>query len=85
MHDISGPKTDSPINEATYVLSESRRQVQQIKTFRLEFNNVLSMYNTPQTDKLAVAKNWLGRKGLQYLETLDDHGKGNVQHLRKPI
>ena len=28
------------------------------------------MYNTPQTDKLAVAKNWLGRKGLQYLETL---------------
>ena len=28
------------------------------------------MYNTPQTDKLAVVKNWLGRKGLQYLETL---------------
>ena len=28
------------------------------------------MYNTPQTDKLAVVKNWLGRKALQYLETL---------------
>ena len=28
------------------------------------------MYNTPETDKLAVVKNWLGRKGLQYLETL---------------
>ena len=28
------------------------------------------MYNTPQTDKLALVKNWLGRKGLQYLETL---------------
>ena len=41
-----------------------------LKTFRLEVNNVLSMYNTPQTDKLAVVKNCLGRKGLQYVETL---------------
>ena len=28
------------------------------------------MYNTLQADKLAVIKNWLGRKGLQYLEIL---------------
>ena len=33
-------------------------------------NNILSTYNTPQADKLALVKNWLGRKGLQYLETL---------------
>ena len=37
---------------------------------RLKVNNILSTYNTPQTDKLALVKNWLGRKGLQYLETL---------------
>ena len=42
----------------------------ELKTFRLEVNNVLSMYNTSETDKLAIVKNWLGRKGLQYLETL---------------
>ena len=41
-----------------------------MKTFRLEVNNILSTYNTPQTDKLALVKNWLGRKGLQYLEML---------------
>ena len=41
-----------------------------LKTFKLEVNNVLSTYNTPQTDTLAVVKNWLGRKGFQYLETL---------------
>ena len=41
-----------------------------LKTFRLEVNNNLSMHNTPETNKLAVVKNWLGRKGLQYLETL---------------
>ena len=39
-----------------------------LKTFRLEDNNVLSIYNTTKTDKLAVVKNWLVRKGLQCLE-----------------
>ena len=33
-------------------------------------NNVLSTCCTPQADKLALVKNWLERKGLQYLETL---------------
>ena len=42
----------------------------ELKTFRLEVTNILSTYNTPQADKLALVKNWLGRKGLQYLETL---------------
>ena len=42
----------------------------ELKTFRLEVNNILSTYNTPQTDKLVLVKNSLGRKGLQYLETL---------------
>ena len=41
-----------------------------LKAFRLEVNNVLSMYNTLQIDRLAVVKNWLGRKHLQYSETL---------------
>ena len=42
----------------------------ELKTFKLEVNNVLSTYNTPDTEKLAVVKHWLGRKGLNYLETL---------------
>ena len=41
-----------------------------MKTFRLEVNNILSTYSTQQADKLALVKNWLVRKGLQYLETL---------------
>ena len=42
----------------------------ELKIFRLEVNNILSTYNTLQTDKLALVKNWLGRKGLQYFKTL---------------
>ena len=28
------------------------------------------MCNTPQIEQLAIVKNWLGRKGLQFIESL---------------
>ena len=42
----------------------------ELKTFILEVRNVLSTYNAQEADKIAMVKNWLGRKGLHYLETL---------------
>ena len=47
----------------------------ELKTFRLEVNNILSTYNTQQMQQWAVVKNWLGRKGLQFLETLTNAEK----------
>ena len=41
-----------------------------IKHFRLEVNNAFKSYNMPQTGKITSIKKWLGRKGLQFLETL---------------
>ena len=70
MHDISGPKIGSPIMKQLTFDWNAEDNHNELKTFRLEFNNVLSTYNTPQTDKLALVKNWLGKKGLQYLEAL---------------
>ena len=32
-------------------------------------------YNKPQTEQLAIVKNWLGRKGLQFLESLTNEQK----------
>ena len=42
----------------------------ELKNFRSEVNNVLKSYNIPDIEKIAIIKNWLGRKGLQLLETL---------------
>ena len=53
----------------------------ELKTFRLEVNKILSTYNTLQTDKLALVKNWLGRKGLQYLKTLTTTEKETCKTL----
>ena len=69
-HDISEPKIGGPtMNQPTFDWNVEDKY-SELKTFRLEVKNALSTYNTPQTDKLALVKNWLGRKGLQYLETL---------------
>ena len=70
MHNISGPKLGgSAMKQLTFDWN-AEAKYSELKTFRLEVKNVLSMYNTPQTDKFTVVKNWLGSKGLQYLETL---------------
>ena len=70
MHDTSGPRIGSPtIKQPTFDWN-AEDKYSKLKTFRLEVNNVLSTYNTPQTEKIALVKNWLGRNGLQYLETL---------------
>ena len=49
---------------------EAPDKYSELKTFRLEVNNALSTHNMPEAEKLAVVKNWLGRKGHHYLETL---------------
>ena len=81
MHDISGPKIGSPAMKQLIFDWKAEDKYSELKTFRLEVNNVLSAYNTPQTDKLALVKNWLGRKGLQYLETLMTAEKETCNNL----
>ena len=70
MHDGSGLKVGSPAMKQPMFNWNAQDKYNELKTFRLEVNNILSTYNTPQVDKLALVKNWLGRKGLQYLETV---------------
>ena len=69
-HDRSEPKIGSPALKQPTFDWNAQNKYSKLKTFRLEVNDVLSTYNTPQTDELVLVKDWLGRKGLQYLETL---------------
>ena len=70
MHDRSGPKVGSPkMWQPTFDWNVQDKYCK-LKTFQLEVNNIISTCNTPQTNKLVLVKNWLGRNGLQYLETL---------------
>ena len=40
------------------------------KAFILEVRNVISTYNAWEQEKIVMVKNWLGRKGLHYIESL---------------
>ena len=40
------------------------------KAFVLEVRNVLSTYNAQEHNKITIGKNWLGRKGLHYIESI---------------
>ena len=42
------------------------------KAFIMEVRIVISTYNACKQEKIAMVKNWLGRKGLHYIESLTD-------------
>ena len=66
----TGPKLGSPSLKQPTLDWEVPDKYTELKTFKLEVSNVLSTYGMPEAEKLAVIKDWLGRKGLHYLETL---------------
>ena len=81
MHDGSGPKLGTPAMKQPTFDWDAQDKYSELETFTLEVNNILSTYNTPQTDKLLLVKNWLGRKGLQYLEMLTTDEKETCNML----
>ena len=65
---LAGPKIGGPGTKQPAFNWEMEGKYSELKTFRLEVNNISSTYNTPQTEQLAIVKNWLGRKGLHFLK-----------------
>ena len=55
-HDRSGPKVGSPTMKQPMFDGNVQDKYSELKTFQLEVINILSTYNTPQTDKLALVK-----------------------------
>ena len=52
--------------------------------FILEVRNVIPTYNAHEQEKMVMVKNWLGRKGLHYIESLTDVANqacGTLQEL----
>ena len=56
-HIGSGPKVGGPAMEQPMFNWNVQDKYGELKTFRLEVNNILSTYNTLQTDKLVLVKN----------------------------
>ena len=78
MPNTSGPKVGSPALKQPSFNWEVTDKYTEWKAFILEVRNVLSTYNVQEMDKIAMVKNWLGRKGLYYIESLMEGEKKHV-------
>ena len=77
-----GPRIGGPIIEQPTFSWEAEDKCNDLKHFRLEVNNIFKSYSTPHAKQLAITKNWLGRKGLQFLETLTQTEQENVSQQK---
>ena len=53
---VAGPKLGGPTLKQTLFNWEAPDKFTELKTFKLEANNVLSTYSMPEAEKLAVVK-----------------------------
>ena len=72
---VAGPKIGGPAMKQPTFNWETEDKYSKLETFRLEVNNILSTYYTPQTEQLVIVNNCIERKGLQFLEMLANEEK----------
>ena len=70
MPSTTGPKLGGPTLKQPNFNWEATDKYTEWKVFILEVRNMLSTYNAQEIDKISMVKNWLGRKGPHYIESL---------------
>ena len=80
-----GPKLGSPALKQPNFNWEAADKYMEWKVFILEVRNVLSTYNAQEQDKVAMVKNWLGRKGLHYIKSLTEGEKDACNTLQRLV
>ena len=65
-----GPKIDGPKMKKPNCNWEADDKYNKLSNFRLEVNNIFRSYKMPHAKQLGIVKKWLGRKGLQFIESL---------------
>ena len=78
---MAGLKIGGPAIKQPTFNWEAYDKYTKLKTLRLEVNNILTTYNTPQTEQVPMVKNWLGRKDLQFIESLTSTEKDKCSTL----
>ena len=71
----AGPKLGSLTFKQPNCNWEASDKYSEWKAFNLEVRNMLTTYNAQETDKIAMVKNWFGRRGLHYIESLTESKK----------
>ena len=81
----AGPKISRPAMKQPTFYWEAEEKYSKLKTFRLELNNILVMYSTPQAEQLAMVKELVRQKRSTIYRIINTQRKRYVQHIRRPI
>ena len=73
--EVQGPKLGGPALKQPQLKWEAADKYTEWKAIVLEVRSVLSTYNACKQEKITMVKNWLGRKGLHYIESLTEGEK----------
>ena len=80
-----GPRLDRPIMKQLTFNREAEDKYNELKNLRLEVMNIFKSYSMPQAEQIAIIKNWFGRKGLQFLESLTQMEQERLKHNRRSL
>ena len=70
-----GPRLGSPALKQPTFNWEATDKYTEWKAFTLKVQNVISSYNVQEGEKITIIKNWLGRRGLQFIDSLTQEEK----------
>ena len=72
MQSMAGPKLGGLAMKQPMFNWEAEDKYNELKTFKLEVNNILSTYNSPQNEQLAVVKKLAGKKGTPIYRSINE-------------
>ena len=82
---MAGLKIGRPAMKQPSINWDADDKYSQIKKFRLEVNNILATYNTPQTEQLAIVKKLVRQERPAVHRIVHTCRKRYMQHIRRFI
>ena len=70
-----GPRLGGPALKQPIFNWEATDKHTEWKAFMLKVQNVIPSYNLQEGEKITIIKNWLGRRGLQCIDSLTQEEK----------
>ena len=82
---VAGPKIGRPAMKQQTFNLEADDEYGELKTFRLEVNNILITYNTSQTEQLSMVQKLARQKRSAIHRVINKCRKRYIQYIRRLI
>ena len=82
---VVGPKNGGPARKQPSFNWEADDKYSKLKNFRLEVNNIITSYNTPNAEELVTVIKLVRKERPAIYGIINTHRKRKMQHIRRLI